>query len=67
MKYINWLLPEIFLIKESCNLVQQETQMATSTQKPWMLPSFDNYIYTKKIKISIDSFHRHWWLKNPEF
>ena len=30
---IDWFLPEILLIKESCNLIGQETQLATPNQK----------------------------------
>ena len=68
MQKISWFLPEILLIKGSCNLIGGETQKATPNQT-WgsqMLPSFEkDAISIQKSKKSINNFYRFWWSKSP--
>ena len=58
-------LPEILMMRESCNLIGR----GTWPQPTKVIASDTNFLWwpsTCKIsKTSIDSFQRYWWYKNP--
>ena len=59
-------LPETLVIKESCNLIGWDTQLAISTQSGslWCyLLLMINFM--QKTKRFMDFFLRYWWSRNP--
>ena len=62
---ITWFFPQILMIKESCNLIEWEAQLATPkiVSLRCCLLLMTNSM--RKTRISRDSFQRYWWSKNP--